>query len=159
MLKTCLFFLCEKRRGTSNHIFQNELTWAEMIYRELQLHVKDRKLPTYHGDGVLFQCGDHADDDSVDRVCCQKRAIILRMCDVILLFLRDNRAELEWFQRFYCDDWRLVYDAVLFHSKQNEGVNMETSDDNTVTSEKMVHDDRSENGLSLVKRRRRDATP
>ena len=77
MLKTCLFFLCEKRRGSSNPIFQNELTWAEMIYKELQLHVKDRKLPTYYGDGVLFQCGDHADGD-VSEILLRRLAIGLR---------------------------------------------------------------------------------
>ena len=62
---------------------------------------KERKLATYYGDGVLFQCGDHADDDRVDRVCCQKRLLILRMCDAILAWLNRNRAELQELQELY----------------------------------------------------------
>ena len=80
MLKTCLFFLYKKHRHNPLVMVSNELKWAEMIYRKLRRRVKRRKLPTYYGDGVLFQCGDHTDDEKVDRVCCQNRALTFYAC-------------------------------------------------------------------------------
>ena len=68
-----------------------QIIWTEMIYEKLREFIHSRELKTYYGDGVLFQCGDHADDDRVDRVCCQKRLLILRMCDAILTWLNENR--------------------------------------------------------------------
>ena len=75
MLKTCLFFLFERHCKDVACMADDELMWAEKIYEKLKQFVTNRKLPTYYGDGVLFQCGDHADDDSVDSVCCQKREL------------------------------------------------------------------------------------
>ena len=66
-----------------------------MINQRLRECIAERNLETYYGDGVLFQCGDHADDDRVDRVCCQRRLLILRMCDAILEFLDNHQRELQ----------------------------------------------------------------
>ena len=106
----------------------DELTWAEMIYEKLKQFVTNRKLPTYYGDGVLFQCGDHVDDERVHRVCCQKRALILRLCDVIVTWLRDNRAELLRLERLHSNRWRLMYESVANQTVCNDATPQETVD-------------------------------
>ena len=95
MLKTCLMKYFDENMDNTFVMKAKDRTWAEMIYRKLREYINNRKLTTYYGDGVLFQCGDHADDDRVDRVCCQKRLLILRMCDAILTWLIKNRLELK----------------------------------------------------------------
>ena len=95
MLKTCLILLFIDNQKNDVAFSASNCRWAEMIYRRLRKCIAARKLETYYGDGVLFQCGDHADDDRVDRVCCQKRLLIVRMCDGILEFLVNNRRELQ----------------------------------------------------------------
>ena len=87
MLKPSLFFVCTENVSKPDVLLRDELMWADMIYEKLKQFVTNRKLPTYYGDGVLFQCGDHAYNGRVDSVSCQKRALILRLCDVILTFI------------------------------------------------------------------------
>ena len=120
MLKTCLLFLCEENIPNRGALMRDELMWAEMIYEKLKQFVTNRKLPTYYGDGVLFQCGDHADDDRVDRVCCQKRALILRLCDVILTFIKHNRSEL---QATHSIDWQAAYEKILTQRRNRKAIN------------------------------------
>ena len=95
MLKTCLFFLYAEQQNSPKTLQANSCQWSEMIYQRLRKCIAARKLETYYGDGVLFQCGDHTEDDKVNRVCCQRRLLILRMCDAILKFLGNHRTELQ----------------------------------------------------------------
>ena len=60
----------------------------------------------YYGDGALFQCSHVGDDTGIRRLCCHKRALIMRMCDAIIQWLHEHRAELQELEDVY-DDCRL----------------------------------------------------
>ena len=118
---------------------------------------------------MLFQCGDHADDDRVDRVCCQKRALILRLCDVILTWLKDNRDELMRLQSLQSDDWRLVCDDMLQSSNSNDddncdfdtdhGPKYDTKYDDDLSDEKANYDDSACDVIPSKRQRRHEAIP
>ena len=115
MLKTSLMFLHQEHKDNPSVMKQSEFDCAEMILKKVVDFVHKRKFPTYYGDGVLFQCGDHPDDDTLDRACCHKRELILRMCDAMLSWLRANRAELEELQELYPELRLEVYNRTSLH--------------------------------------------
>ena len=53
--------------------------------------------------------------DTLDRACCHKRELILRMCDAMLNWLRANRAELEELQELYSELRLEVYNRTSLH--------------------------------------------
>ena len=119
---------------------------------------------------MLFQCGDHTDDDRVDRVCCQKRTLILRLCDVILTWLKDNRDELMRLQNLLSDDWRLVCDDMLQSSNSNDDDNCDVDtdhrpnydtkyDDADLPDEKGNDDDSACDVIPSKRQRRHEAIP
>ena len=67
--------------------------WAHRVYSKLYNAVHDRNLPTYYGDGILFQCEKLTADGSTS--CCLKRQLILRVCDAILNWLEKNQIWLD----------------------------------------------------------------
>ena len=147
MLKTSLMFLHQQHKDILIIMEQCEFDWSEMILKKVVAFVRSRNFPTYYGDGVLFQCGDHADDDRVDRVCCQKRALILRLCDVIVSWLHDNKAELRRLERLHSSDWRLMYESVAHETFSGE-----------VTQHESIDNDDSAIDAVPAKRQRVEAT-
>ena len=103
MLKTSLMFLYQEHKENGDVMDLGEFDWTGLIYRKIIVFMSrpNRKFPSYYGDGVLFQCGHAYTDSRADRVCCQKRSLILRMCNAILTWLHANRAELEELQELY----------------------------------------------------------
>ena len=91
MLKTCLFTVY-KEHAETNNLYGTVRAWTERVYKRLHKAVRHRKLPTYYGDGVLFQCKESTDDKNV---CCQDRLLIMRMCDAILNWLQANKTEVD----------------------------------------------------------------
>ena len=115
MLKTCLMTLYEEHKKNRSKMKAKQVIWTKMIYERLREFIHNGELKTYYGDGVLFQCGDHPDDDTLDRACCHKRELILRMCDAMLSWLRANRAELEELQELYPELRLEVYNRTSLH--------------------------------------------
>lgn len=65
MLKTCVMFLYDEHAQDGAVLSEDRYAWAERIYSRLEQHAFERKLPSYYGDGVLLQCGDHPLDSKV----------------------------------------------------------------------------------------------
>ena len=105
MLKTCMFLLYDEHKNDPTVLKELEYDWAIKIYKQLRKCFEQGKLETFYGDSVLFQCS-HTDDVSSDRICCLKRKFVLRMCDAIIQWLHEHRAELQELEDVY-DDCRL----------------------------------------------------
>ena len=94
MLKSTLLTLYHEQNVKHRH--RNEFDWAELIYEKLRRDVEQRYVPSFHRDAPLLKCAkDCSSSDNDKRVCCQRRLIILRICDSILMWLRKHKADLE----------------------------------------------------------------
>ena len=89
MLKTCLMFCYNEHKDDKNVLARKARDWTMMIYVKLLKFVEEeRQLPTFYGDGVLFQCDkDHTEEGEINRACCLKRKLICRIADTILSWL------------------------------------------------------------------------